>query len=162
MLESIKTDVRIQDLFPVRAKKIYLAAPFFTDDEKMVYNWVIKALRNAGYEVYVPMEHEIPHAWELPNWMWGSMVFNEDINAIKDADAVLVLNWNMYSDSGTAWEQGYAFGLGKPVVSILVNVWAAGRDMTYSLMMVNGCDTAVPLSCIIPNLDDVSYEIEQK
>ena len=112
--------------------KIYLASPFFNEYEKDKVQAVAKQLRLQGQEVYVPMEHEIPNAWDLPNHEWAKKVFEEDIKAIQQSDAVYVLNFGMYSDSGTAWECGYAYGINKPVINIL-----CGKG-TYSLMMING------------------------
>lgn len=121
--------------------KIYLASPFFTEKELVVYKQAISLLRNAGYQVYVPQEHTIPNAWDLSNQDWAQQVFVEDCYAIDDCEYVMVLNFGMYSDSGTAWEAGYAYGKGKTVVQVL----CGGENATYSLMMMNGCDNIVEL-----------------
>jgi nucleoside 2-deoxyribosyltransferase len=116
-------------------KKIYLASPWFNEHEKDMYFRFIKKMREDGNEVYAPVEHEIPNAWDISNKVWGTSVFNEDISAINTCDEVWVLNFGMYSDSGTAWECGYAYGIGKPV-RMFVDDW---NEKIYSLMMVNGC-----------------------
>ena len=121
--------------------KIYLASPFFTEKELVIYKQAISMLRNAGYQVYVPQEHTIENAWELSNMDWANQVFVEDCYAIDNCDYVMVLNFGMYSDSGTAWEAGYAFAKGKTVVQVL----CGGENATYSLMMMNGCDNIVEL-----------------
>ncbi len=132
--------------FPTGTKSIYLASPFFSKLEVSVYDKVISYLRNdCGYDVYVPREHEALDAWGMDNKIWGKVVFTEDMEAIKKCDGMLVLNWGMYSDSGTAWEQGFAFGIGKPVVSVRVNI----GENDYSLMMENGCRYSIPLSILI-------------
>ena len=99
--------------------KIYLASPFFNSEELEYYTFAIQALRSAGYEVYVPQEHEVENAWSLSNHVWARKVFIEDIRAIEEAEVVMVLNWGMYSDSGTAWEAGYAYALKKQVIQVL-------------------------------------------
>jgi len=121
--------------------KIYLASPFFNEAELEVYRRVITALRAEGYQVYVPQEHTIENAWSLSNEDWAQQVFVEDCYAIDGCDVVMVLNFGMYSDSGTAWEAGYAFAKGKTVVQVL----CGGENATYSLMMMNGCDNIVEL-----------------
>ena len=118
--------------------KVYLASPFFNERENEVYERVIAELRSEGHDVFVPKEHTIPNAWDLPNAVWGENVFAVDILGIQKCDVVVVLNFGMYSDSGTAWECGYAYALGKKVVNVL-----CGDDNTYSLMMLNGCNTYV-------------------
>lgn len=124
--------------------KIYLAAPFFNEKELTHYKFAIRSLRAAGHEVYAPQEHEIENAWDLPNYDWAFEVYQADIEAIDNCDAVLILNFGMYSDSGTAWEAGYACASGKFTVQVL----CGDENTTYSLMMINGCDRIVPLAKI--------------
>lgn len=116
--------------------KAYLAAPFFKEDELEVYHKVISFLRDVEhYDLYVPMEHTIPNAWNMSNAEWAKAVFNEDVKAIDEAEVVFVINFGMYSDSGTAWEAGYAYAKGKTVINLVKDT-----DSIYSLMMLNGCD----------------------
>jgi nucleoside 2-deoxyribosyltransferase len=89
--------------------------------------------------VYVPQEHIIEGGWEMPNEEWAKRVFAEDIHAILNSDVVMILNFGMYSDSGTAWEAGYAYGMKIPTVQVL----CGGANATYSLMMMNGCDKVI-------------------
>ena len=122
--------------------KVYLASPFFNEEELKIYNEVIDLLRSEGdLSVFVPREHTIPNAWDLPNHIWGENVFAVDYLAITQCDVVVVLNFGMYSDSGTAWECGCAFALGKQVVNVLCGV----EDEEYSIMMVNGTTATVTL-----------------
>ena len=121
--------------------KIYLASPFFNSEELEYYTFAIQALRSAGYEVYVPQEHEVENAWSLSNHVWAKKVFIEDIRAIEDAEVVMVLNWGMYSDSGTAWEAGYAYALKKQVIQVL----CGKENATYSLMTIGGCNKTVDI-----------------
>lgn len=117
--------------------KVYLASPFFNDEENKYYEKMIKMLRDEGHKVFVPKEHEIPNAWDLPNAVWGENVFAVDVLGIQKCDVVVVLNHGMYSDSGTAWECGYAYALGKDVVNVLCG------EGNFSLMMLNGCNTYI-------------------
>ena len=124
--------------------KIYLASPFFKKEEIIIYDEVIENLRKQGLNVFVPREHTIPNAWDLPNHIWGENVFAVDYLAITQCDIVLVLNFGMYSDSGTAWECGAAFALGKKVVNVL----CADSKEEYSLMMVNGTHSTIDLDTL--------------
>ena len=132
--------------------KIYLASPFFNPSELAVYHTVIGELRaNDNHTVYVPQEHTIPNAWEMSHEDWAREVFLEDVKAIEKCDVVMVLNFGMYSDSGTAWEAGYAVGLGKMVVQVL----CGDENTTYSLMMFNGCAKVINL-CDVECWDKIS------
>lgn len=124
--------------------KVYLAAPFFNENELGHYKLAIHSLRAAGHKVYAPQEHEIENAWELPNHKWAFEVYQVDIEAIDNCDVVLILNFGMYSDSGTAWEAGYAHASGKFTVQVL----CGDENTAYSLMMMNGCDRIVPFAKI--------------
>ena len=62
-----------------------------------------------------------------------------DCQAIDDCDVVIVLNFGLYSDSGTAWEEGYAKAMRKRVVQVL----CGGDNSVYSLMMLSSADKVV-------------------
>lgn len=119
--------------------KIYLASPFFNGKEIAIYNNVIELLRKEKLDVFVPKEHTIPNGWDMPNHLWAENVFAVDYLALSQSDIVVVLNFGMYSDSGTAWECGCAYAMGKQIVNVL-----CGDDTTdYSLMMLNGTNIVV-------------------
>lgn len=118
--------------------KIYLASPLFTEHEKDQIITHANYLRSRGHEVYVPMEHQIKDAWNLTNHEWARQVFEEDVKAIRECDEVHCLYYGLYSDSGTAWECGFAYGINKPVrlfdlankeVSLMMIQSAVNRDM---------------------------------
>ena len=116
--------------------KLYLASPFFNDEELRYYRIAIERLRVSGYEVFVPQDHSIVDAWEMSNEDWAGAVYEMDEEAIGVCDVVIVLNFGLYSDSGTAWEAGYAKALGKRVVQVL----CGGDNTVYSLMMLSSAD----------------------
>ena len=119
--------------------KIYLASPFFNDEELRHYRIAIERLRVSGYDVFVPQEHEIEGAWEMSNEEWAEQVCSMDEKAIWSCDVVIVLNFGLYSDSGTAWEAGYAKAHGKRIVQVL----CGGDNTVYSLMMLSSADKVV-------------------
>ena len=79
------------------------------------------------------MEHKIENAWDLPNFEWGRQVFNADIQAINQADTVIVLSYGRIASAGTSWEAGYAYGIGKRVLIVEM----PGVEL-MSLMVANG------------------------
>lgn len=98
--------------------KIYLASPFFNKFEKVNMERVLKVLRASGYDVFAPYEMVIKDAWSMPNHVWGEKVFEADIEHLKEADVVIAINYGLYSDSGTAFEIGLAYGLGKTIYTV--------------------------------------------
>jgi len=133
--------------------KVYLASPFFNNEEKNVYKNVIDILRSQeDIDLFVPQEHTIPNAWDLSNRVWAENVFAVDLLALQKAEVVVVLNHGMYSDSGTAWECGYAYALGKKVI----NVCIGGDDKAFSLMMLNGTNCVISIADLIHwTLDEI-------
>lgn len=137
---------------------IYLASPFFNEPELMYYRQAITTLRDEGHNVYVPQEHTIEGAWDMSNENWARCVFEDDVTAINNCDVVVALNFGMYSDSGTAWECGYARALGIAVVQVL----CGEPNTAYSMMMISSASKVVSFDnvglfnkCSPINLDDV-------
>lgn len=97
-------------------KKVYLASPFFNDKEIGRLEAIKEILRAKGLEVFVPNEHQFTEL-EFGSMEWREAVFKSDVAGIDNANFVfaIICNGN-YSDSGTAWEIGYAVANGKPVI----------------------------------------------
>lgn len=113
--------------------KIYLASPFFNETELANISRAVEILKAKGLEVFVPMEHDVENKETLTNAQWAEEIFKIDKNGIDSSDAVVMLYGGMYSDSGTAWECGYAWATGKKVIVCCYN------NEQPNLMIVNGC-----------------------
>lgn len=95
--------------------KIYMAGAFFRPETKVRIDSYAAGFRRLGYDVYVPQEHTVPNAWDMSQEDWAREVFKMDIAAIQECDVLFALYDGLYSDSGTAWEIGYAYALGKDI-----------------------------------------------
>lgn len=111
----------------------YVAAPFFDEDDRKNAIEAAKILRSKGIETYLPLEHKVENAWDLPNYKWGEEVFKADIRAINRSDVVVVLSYGRMASAGTSWEAGYAYGIGKRVIIVEM----PGVNL-MSLMVANG------------------------
>ena len=98
--------------------KIYLASPFFTKLQKNTVEAVVAMLREKGEEVFSPMEHIVPNGETMKNVDWGRKVFNMDLEGLNNSDCVVYLNYGYTSDTGAAWECGYAYAKNIPVVVV--------------------------------------------
>lgn len=116
---------------------IYLASPFFCDKTKDNVISISNQLRMCNFNVFVPMEHKIEDGENMDNNLWGKQVFQMDINAIQNSDALVVLYYGMDSDSGTSWEQGYAYAINIP--TLLINCNENKYDKTINIM--NACSS---------------------
>lgn len=117
--------------------KIYLASPLFTEEELSVIGKVENILRSKGHIVFSPREHE-NREFEVGTRAWSMQIFNLDRSYIDWCDCMVMIYYGGYSDSGTAWECGYAYGTNKPVIVVQM-----GKDS--NLMVHEGCHTNVTL-----------------
>ena len=56
--------------------------------------------------IYAPWELKIPNAWDYSQEDWAKLVFDSDVQAIKNSDVVVIISQGRMSSAGTNWEQG--------------------------------------------------------
>ncbi len=106
-------------------KKIYLAAPLFSEAE-LNYNLYLKSILNPYFEVFLPQEdgelilNLIKNG--VSNQVAANKIFNSDVNAIKRCDIILVVLDGRTIDEGVAFELGLAFALGKKCIGLQTDV----------------------------------------
>ena len=135
--------------------KFYVASPLFTVAQKMRIKKVTDALR-WNHEVYSPMEHQIPNGWALQNDVWARKVFEADITALSQADIVYAIYYGMDSDTGTAWEIGYAYAM-----DIDLNIFLEKSENLQSLMIINGADKIYDLNAYIAHGEKKPVRLKQ-
>jgi len=110
--------------------KIYLAGPLFSLAEQGFNAEVARFLESEGYEVWLPQEHE-------PRDKTARAIFEMDVAAIDWADMVVACMDGPDPDSGTAWECGYAYAKGKPIVCYRTDFRITGdtEGAPYNLML---------------------------
>lgn len=92
-------------------KKIYLAGGWFTPEMEEEHNriyWLIKEY----YDVFNPKLASLITKDSTADDMTQTLIGN--IEGIKNADVVVVIYDR--KDTGTIWEAGCAYALGKPIV----------------------------------------------
>jgi nucleoside 2-deoxyribosyltransferase len=110
--------------------KLYLAGPLFTLAEQSFNVEVARFLEGAGFEVWLPQEHE-------PRRKTARAIFQMDVKALDWADMVVAWMDGPDPDSGTAWECGYAYAKGKPIVCYRTDFRISGdtKGAPYNLML---------------------------
>ncbi len=110
--------------------KLYLAGPLFTLAEQSFNADLASFLESEGFEVWLPQEHE-------PRRKSAKAIFEMDVEAVDWADLVLACMDGPDPDSGTAWECGYAFAKGKPIVCFRTDFRISGdtKGAPYNLML---------------------------
>ena len=87
--------------------KIYFAGPLFTPAERRFIDECAVQLRDAGFDVFVPHEHELA----LDGTVTAERIFAKDWAALSEANAVLAILDGPVIDDGTACEIGIFYGL---------------------------------------------------
>lgn len=118
--------------------KIYLASPFFNEKELENVNIAEKILTERGFSLFSPRLNEVRTDEITQQSWWSKETFMNDKKFIDWADVVVMLYYGGYSDSGTAWECGYAYGTNTPVVVVQL-----GEDS--NLMVHEGCHSNITL-----------------
>lgn len=115
---------------------IYVAGPFFTPEERKELEIMISWIKRNYYEedLFIPMEHFIPNGEQLSNMAWAKKVYQMDVKAIDRCSQMIALYLGHYSDTGTAWEIGYAAAKGIPVL-----LWIPNPNVDMSIMPINSC-----------------------
>ena len=138
--------------------KIYLASPFFNEKELENVKIAEKILTERGFSLFSPRLNEVRTDEITQQSWWSKETFMNDKKFIDWADVVVMLYYGGYSDSGTAWECGYAYAKGKPVHQLL---YGFDKEKVFSLMMVNGCSSWDFMENFIFDRND-DFPIEQK
>lgn len=116
--------------------KIYVAGPFFTIKERSILDRVISFLKTEfkNSELFIPMEHFIPDGETMNNNEWAKAVYQMDISALEQADLVIACYLGHYSDTGTAFEIGYAIAKG-----IKTFLYIPDGVIDVSIMPIQAC-----------------------
>ena len=119
--------------------KLYFAAPLFTAAERDWNAALVAAIRAAGHEVYVPQENEPGRT--------APEIFAVDVAGIDGADGLVVVMDGADPDSGTAWEVGYSYGKGKPMILIRTDIRVTASDgSAYNAMLAESATIRLDLA----------------
>lgn len=111
--------------------KVYLAAPWFNQEQKERHDAVLKLLDQHTTNVRSPFRIFVcpPDA----DAETREKTFMGNLQEIREADLVVAVTDG--KDPGTLWEMGYAFARGIPVVGVAL----ALGDRPFNLMLAEGC-----------------------
>ena len=126
-------------------RNVYLAAPLFSEAE-LDFNRKLKdGIRSAGFKVFLPQEDSNNIKDEKAR---QKIIFTKNEVAIKNSDIIVAVIDGTDVDSGTAWEIGYAYALGKPILGLRTDFRTLGIEGTVNLMI----ERSVILCTDIPEL----------
>jgi hypothetical protein len=120
--------------------RVYFAGPLFTPYERGYIDECAERLRDEGFEVFVPHEHELAQADTTAAW-----IFEKDWQGLAPADAVVALLDGPMVDDGTACEIGIFYGLQrtdptkKGIVGLLTDLRGTRGESNGLNLFVEGC-----------------------
>ncbi|TAJ45483.1 nucleoside 2-deoxyribosyltransferase [Methanofollis fontis] len=126
-------EIEAVDVYEFARHRVYCAAPLFTAAEQGFNREVRDLLEASYYDVYLPQEAGEDGAVRDP--AWGRALFDRHTAALRRADVVVGVIDGADADSGTAWEMGYAYALGKPVVALRTDFRRVGSHELVNLML---------------------------
>ena len=113
--------------------KCYIAGPFFREGERERLEKLRSFFESDEffdkYEFFFPMDHKIPGGESMPNGEWAWNVFEMDVNELANSQLVVAVYDTHYSDTGTAWELGFAYANHIPVLLLCTNLNADNSIM---------------------------------
>lgn len=118
----------------VDKKQIYLAGPLFSQAERDFNVMLRDKLVEIGFSVFLPQEDGEDDIYSRVEDK-QRIIFENDVRGVDTSDIVLaVLDGGSDVDSGTAWEMGYAYAKGIPVLGLKTD-FRTFRDEIVNLMM---------------------------
>lgn len=113
--------------------KCYIAGPFFREGERERLEKLREFFKSDEffnkYEFFFPMDHKIPGGESMPNGEWAWNVFEMDVKELATSKLVIAIYDTHYSDTGTAWELGFAYANHIPVLLLCTNLNADNSIM---------------------------------
>ena len=131
--------------------KVFIAGPLFSQAERDFNLKVDEHLRKHGFETFLPQRD----AGKLDDFLAKEgerayrTLFERDLNGLDRADVAVAILDGPDVDSGTAFEVGYAFSKGKPVIGLKTDMRVFAREEEVNNMLAQG------VRKIVENFDDI-------
>ena len=126
-------DIPAVDVKEFARYRVYLAAPLFSEAER-AYNLVLQNLLQAHlFDVYLPQE--VGDTSHTRCQEEHRAIFAQHLLALRDADIVVAVIDGADADSGTCWEMGYAYALGRRIVALRTDFRVVGHHELVNLML---------------------------
>jgi nucleoside 2-deoxyribosyltransferase/predicted secreted protein len=113
--------------------RVYLAAPLFSEAERLFNTSVAQLLRTGLFDVYLPQEAGDDS--EIRDIREQEQIFSINKTALENSDFVVAVIDGADADSGTSWEMGYAFAQKKPIIALRTDFRRIGRHEHVNLML---------------------------
>ena len=117
---------------------VYVAGPLFDEGERWWIETVEARIVDRGLDTFLPHRDNPDKTAETTE-----IIYRNDRDAIDRCDLVVANLNGITTDDGTAWEIGYAVGIGTPVVGLFTDWRRRFDDEVVNLMIECSVDTIV-------------------
>jgi nucleoside 2-deoxyribosyltransferase len=136
---------------------VYFAGPLFTAAEIAFNREVAGYLTSKGHRVFLPQEsEENKRAVDGYSDDPASDIFHSDVAGLDSCDVVVACLDGPDPDSGTSWEIGYAYGIGKDIVCYRTDFRVHEGFDPINLMLTESADYVL----FLPNKSALEVALE--
>ncbi len=143
-------------------KCIYLASPLFNEME-LSYNRHLKKMLSTFFDVFLPQEDGLLLRELVENGVLRDMaeriVFDADIQAMKESDIVLAVLNGAHIDEGVSFELGFGYATGKRCIGLKTDIRQA-LPTGNNPMITQGCERIFDNEEELLKWLSANYEIE--
>jgi len=130
-------------------KTVYLAAPLFSEAECDFNRKLRDEIISAGFKVFLPQE-DSNNIKDMKDRQ--KIIFNKNLKGIENSDILVAVIDGADVDSGTAWEIGFAFAKGKPLLGLRTDFRTLGIEGTVNLMIERSVVLCMSVSELLNHL----------
>ena len=131
--------------------RVYLAAPLFSEAERVFNASAARLLSNHLFDVHLPQEAGDDS--DMRDIREQERLFNFNKAALENSDFIVAIIDGADADSGTAWEMGYAYARGKPVIALRTDFRRVGHHEQVNLMLEQSAK-------VVGNMNEVLEELQ--
>lgn len=130
----------------------YIAGPLFTEGDRWYLEYIDDRCAALGYATYLPHRDA---GLSPPSGEGTRFFFEADIDALIEADLVVAVLHGPDVESGTAWEMGYAYARGTPIVAIVDDTRVADPAVNINLMIYHSADVCTSVDELVEKLENL-------
>jgi nucleoside 2-deoxyribosyltransferase/predicted secreted protein len=139
--------------------RVYLAAPLFSEAERVFNASAARLLSTHLFDVHLPQDSGDDS--DMRDIREQERLFNFNKTALEDSDFVVAIIDGADADSGTAWEIGYAFARGKPVIALRTDFRRVGHHEQVNLMLEQSAKVVGSMDEVLAALQSLCLNFRQ-
>lgn len=136
--------------------QVYLAAPLFTQAEWQWNQAFAHRLEAFGLRVFLPQAKAEPMLKRQAKFN-PKKLFDANVKGIETANVIVAILDQPDPDSGTCWECGYAYKLGKPVLGVRTDIRQLSDAPKSSTNLMLDCSCYDFLKVPTARRDDIPW-----